>query len=503
VRITLIISVIFVYFGLCIAKTSAQIEPLPPSINTAAAGEGYPVISADGKTLYFARTRAGIDGSVITDIWVSTISSTGQFSEPQLLQGNLRSRYGIVVVSVSPDNNTLYCTGKLTADTPPEDRIFTFRRMIAGWSRPQTIKIRDLHQLGATSDYCFGPDQKTLIMGMVRDTTSGGMDLYVSFLDETANEWSQPMWLGSSINSPYNEVTPFLAADGTTLFFSCDKPGNVGELEVYYSTRLDNSWRNWSQPKRLDAPVNRKGRTSYFTIDASGTYAYFAWRPNVYSTTDIYRYRLEKKTARALLLQGRITDEFGSPLEAVIRYERLDNDQDKGIAHSHPLTGEYSIVLPYGAKYSIYAERKDHYPVSAYVETSTDDTLTILQKDITLITLKKDVSIRLNNIFFESDKAELLQESRSELERLIAFLRQQPTVTITLEGHTDSTGSRMHNITLSQLRAEAIKKYLTAAGIHADRLRAIGYGPDKPAAANTTEEGRAMNRRVEFRIDSN
>ncbi|HEY6170956.1 MAG TPA: hypothetical protein VIX80_01740, partial [Candidatus Kapabacteria bacterium] len=153
------------------------IEKLPGSINTPDAAEGMPVISVDGKTLYFARSRPSVDGTPVLDIWRSIVDKTGTFSDPELVGGKLASRFSIAVTSVAPDNNTLYLVGKLRHNTPPDERVFETHRTKDGVSHPKSIRIRELNLRGEATDYSFGPDQRTLIMALDRDSSIGGNDL--------------------------------------------------------------------------------------------------------------------------------------------------------------------------------------------------------------------------------------------------------------------------------------------------------------------------------------
>src|SRR5581483_10436465 len=242
---------------------------LPLTINIPDQSEILPVISADNKTLYFGRTRMGIDSGLVFDIWRTHIAGDSSYSAPEFVGGNLSSSYGILVTSVSPDNNTLYLAGKLHRDSPPDERLYVAHKLASGWSIPEPIKIPDLQPRALYTDYSFGPDQRTLVMAVDRDSTLGDRDLYVSFFDSRSGNWTPPLWLGPDINSKAAEMTPFLASDNKTLYFSSERPGGIGSLDVYRSVRQDDTWKHWSKPEDLGPGVNRPGRTSYYTEDAS------------------------------------------------------------------------------------------------------------------------------------------------------------------------------------------------------------------------------------------
>jgi len=478
----------------------SQIEKLPESISDPLQSEGLPVISIDGKSLFFTRAREGYDGSSVLDVWRAFVNEDGTFTKPEVLGGNVGSRYSIAVTSISPDNNSLYLIGKLHADTPPEDRVMVSHRTKNGWSVPSPIRINGLGVKGIETDYAFGPDQRTLIMSVTRDSTMGGRDLYVSFLNEESNSWTVPLWLGTDINSIYNEITPYLAADTKTLYFSSDRLGGIGDLDVYRSIRLDSSWQHWSTPENIGHSINRRGRTSYYTEDAQGKYAYFVWRNDTHSQSDIFRAPAPKHENSVTLISGKVIDETGAPVEAEIRYDRLSDGKRLGFAHSDPSNGAYKITLPSGDAYSLYAQKQGYLPASESFDASKVVAFKNIEKNLILVKIKENAAIPLNNIFFETDKTELLPSSFAELDRLKDILQKDTSLHIAIEGHTDNTGSEAHNKALSLGRANAVVAYLTAKGITASRLEAHGYAAEKPIALNDTEEGKAKNRRVEFRI---
>lgn len=488
---------------LCSSVLSAQprtFEKLPTTVNDPSYSEILPLISADGHWLYFARIRQAADGSSIFDVWRSEHTSDDSFKQAEFVGGNLSSRFGIAVTSIAPDNNTLYLIGKLRANTPPEDRVMATHRTKDGWEIPKPVRIQNLVVKSLYTDYAFGPDQRTLILSMASDSTLGGRDLYVCFLDEASNTWSPPQWLGATLNSKDDEITPYLAADGKTLYFSSDRPGAVGEVDVWRSERLDDSWKRWSKPEHLDNTINRQGRTTYYTEDAEGKYAYFVWRPNTTAGTAIYRTAAPERIIPVTLIHGRVTDETNAPIEAQIRYERLSDGKTLGIARTDPLTGEYQITLAAGESYAIYAEKSGYLPKSERFDARDVKAFSNIEKNLVLIKIKENAVVRLNNIFFETDKTALLPTSYAELDRLADIMKKEPTLRVSIEGHTDSTGTVEHNKKLSQSRAESVVEYLKTKQIEAVRLESKGYGPERPVASNATEEGKAENRRVEFRV---
>jgi len=419
------------------------------------------------------------------------------FSAPEFVGGNLASSYGIAVSSISPDNNTLYLIGKLHSDSPPDERLYVAHKTSNGWSIPEAIKIQNLKPHGLYTDYSFGPDQRTLLMAVDRDSSLGDRDLYVSFFDDSTHSWGTPHWLGADVNSRYAEMTPNLASDNKTLYFSSDRPGGIGEVDVYRAKRLDDTWQHWSKPENLGSGVNRAGRTSFYAEDASGKYAFIAWKRSAGDQSDIYRVRVERANAVALV-HGTVTDGNGKPITAQIRYERLRDGSLLGTARSDPSTGEFQITLPAGENYALHAERDGYFPTSEHVDLTALASFQSIELDLRLNKIETGAAITMKNVFFETDKATLLPASFAELDRVKELLAAHPEFKLQIAGHTDSIGSESHNLRLASDRAGSVVAYLTSHGVAPERLTTVGYGSAKPVATNATEEGRAQNRRVEF-----
>ena len=192
--------------------------------------------------------------------------------------------------------------------------------------------------------------------------------------------------------------------------------------------------------------------------------------------------------------------ETEKPLEALITYNDLLSDDEIGTASSDPTSGEYKIVLPYGRQYSFRAMRKKYYPVSENLDVSNITAYQEIERDLYLSPIKVGETVRLNNIFFDTDKATLKETSYAELNRLVQLLKDNGKMKIDLGGHTDSQGNEAYNQQLSDGRVKTVIQYLVESGIAAKRLTGKGYGESKPVASNDTPEGRALNRRAEFTI---
>ncbi len=334
-------------------------------------------------------------------------------------------------------------------------------------------------------------------MNVRREDTQGSSDLYVSFLEKDGS-WSEPKNLGQKINTTGSECCAFLAADDATLYYSTNGLNGFGSNDVYLARRLDDTWQNWSEPLNLGPPVNSDGWDAYYTIPAKGDYAYFV------SGGDIFRVRAtpEQAPKPVILMYGNVynqkTKEFIP--DASVRYEYLKDGKEAGVARTNPQNGEYKIVLPYGHAYCFRAEAKGFISVNDNFDANNLKEYTEIKRDLYLVPIEVWQVVRINNIFFDFAKSTLKPESYPELNRVVEFLNDNPSVNIELSGHTDAIGADADNLKLSSDRAKSVMDYFVSKNISASRMSSKGYGESLPVASNDTEEGRALNRRVEFKI---
>ncbi|RYY91048.1 MAG: flagellar motor protein MotB, partial [Chitinophagaceae bacterium] len=303
------------------------------------------------------------------------------------------------------------------------------------------------------------------------------------------------------INTPGDEQTPFIHADNQTLYFSSDGLPGYGNQDLFVVRRGADG--QWGTPENLGYPINTIDEESALAIASDAVTAYYASdRPDGLGGMDIYSFdmRPSMQPARTLWLQGRVYDaktSAGLPstialidLKSGIEASRLQTDE----------TGQYLVTLPIGKDYVLNVNRKGYLFYSDQFllrEKASDSTY---RKDIPLQPIEVNASVVLRNIFFDVKQYELRPESRVELDRLVQFLRDNPTVRIQIEGHTDNVGKPADNQKLSELRARAVMQYLNQKAIKNERVTAKGFGETQPVAPNTTEGGRAQNRRTEVKI---
>lgn len=463
-----------------------------------------PVITYDGRKIFF--TRQGhpdnIGNEKKQDIWFTEKDAQGKFRAPVNIGPPLNNRESNFLISVSPSGNEAYVGNIYESRTRSLKGVSRTRYDGKGWTDPLPAEFESFKNVSPYAAYFIASDNRTMLLSLDDEKGYGNTDIMVSFL-HTDGKWSSPANLGSVINTADMESSPFLAADGKTLYFSTGGHPGFGASDIFYSVRLDDTWGNWSEPVNLGPGINTPGWEGYFTIPAQGNIGYFVSSTNSIGAEDIFRISLEDGALpqKVMTVAGRVRNKKnGDPLSAEIIYEFLENSEKAGSTVSNPLTGEYAIVLPYGRKYAFMAVAEGFYPVSSYADLTGKDSTAFINADLDMVPVEVGSVIRLNNIFFAHGSHELLPDSFSELDRVVAFLNKNPRAGIEINGHTDNTGDDKTNMELSKKRAEEVRSHIIGKGIEKDRIGFRFFGKDKPVAGNDTEEGRRLNRRVEFVI---
>ena len=445
-------------------------------------------LSADGKTLYIYKD----DGN--GDIYVSERLADGTWGVPDALPGIINSSYREASVSVTENGDILYFASE----------------------RPGGL---------------------------------GGSDIYVCTKD-SKGEWSKVKNLGSSINTELDEDGPFIDYDGKSLYFSSRGRKGMGGYDIYKSTLINLDRNEWSEPENLGFPINTPDDDVYFVNSKDGKRAYYASiRDDGMGYTDIYMITIpdevkkeepkkeepvvepikeepkkeepkkeepkkeepKKEEPKKVQLQPfkylvKVVDaESKVPLDARVKLQGLKDNVAVGFSPVGNGTYEFSIKEKSTKDYRLSVEKEGYIfqnqsirieGVSEQVKTKT--LIVELRK------LKVGVSSVLRNIYFDFAKATFLQESYNELNKLETMLKQNTGMQVEISGHTDSVGPAEYNKQLSQRRANAVKNFLTSKGIDARRIKAVGYGEDKPIASNDDNaDGREINRRVEFKVLGN
>jgi len=487
--------------------------------------EQNPVVSPDGKTLFFTAGNhpQNVDGKRDPgDIWFSMWMGDS-WSAPVHAGSVLNNRGYNGVAGFSSDGNQMFLLSHYDASVLARTQgISVSRKTGSGWSRPENIYIPYFQNKSALQSGHVAVDGTVFIYSAETYGSYGVEDLYVS-LKGSDGKWSEPRNLGPNINTQFQELSPSLSEDGTILYFSSNGRRGLGSFDVYYSKRLDDTYLRWSEPVNINTPINSEGRELFFRAYDSFGYSLFTSTKNSDGYGDIRYFIPEPKDSTVLLVVAPDTlvkmreKKYDVLAENEIRIfgKVINANNDLPIRANLKFAGSsgtFSSLAQESQGYSVNVLSTDSYTL----EVIADGFISSLEKlDLHTLELRElemnfrlqpiaiGATVNLKSVLFVQSKPALLPESYQELDLVVAFMQANPQVEIELSGHTDSRGSFRQLMELSQQRVNRVKEYMVSKGIDKKRITGKGYGGSKPVASNDTEEGRILNRRVEFIIRKN
>jgi len=464
--------------------------------------EHSPSLRADEQLLYFTRkgpsrwrddrTARAID----EDLYTSKRNADGTWAEAVPLSNEINTKYNEGASCISPDGNYLFYTSCDRPDGYGSCDIYLARRRGNNWVNPRnlggTINTRSWE-----SQPSFSVDGRTLFY-VSRNSARGDKEILMSRIQNNGS-WSAPVSL--PINTPGHDESPFMHPDGKTFYFASNGYKGMGGSDIFMCT-IDEDF-NFSEPVNLGYPINSDKDEVSLTVSANGKTAYYAsGMDGGLGEWDLYSFELPEPVRPEVVnySKGKVYDaETNKALQA--RFELIDLSTNKTVVESFSdeTNGEFLVCVPTNRMYALNVSRKGYLFYSESFELKPDDEISIAF-DVPLKPIREGQSIVLKNIFFETAKYDLKKESQAELRKLIEFLGENPDMSIEIGGHTDNVGNQNYNQQLSENRAKTVYSYLKENGIAEERLSFKGYNFSVPIASNNTEEGRAENRRTEFKI---
>ena len=347
----------------------------------------------------------------------------------------------------------------------------------------------------------LSPDGRTLYFSSNRENGKGRMDIWKTYYNDDGT-WTEPENLGDSINTTGDEQSPFIHPDNKTLYFSSDTWPGMGRPDLFLSRKKEDG--GWKEPENLGYPINTSGQEIGLFVNAKGNIAYYSSDRIQGRGKDIYMFELPESSRPFVVsyMKGKVYDGVtNKPLAA--NFEIIDLSSAKTIneAISDNATGEFLVCVPTDKDYGLNVNKKGYLFYSDnFSMKGSHDVTEPYYKDVPLQPIMEGQKIILRNIFYETDSYELKPESTAELNKVVEFLKSNPSIVIEISGHTDNIGASEYNTTLSKNRAKSVVGYLSGNGIDMKQMKYKGYGETEPLADNRTEEGRAMNRRTELKI---
>ena len=532
---------------LCLASfpTFAQTtyEPLGPTVNSYA-DEQHPVVSPDGQRLYF--TRRGHADNVggrrdPGDIWYSERTGDQTWSEAQHAGAKLNNAQYNGVVGFDR-NGQMLVHGHYQPDGSPARTQGLSVAVPAGggWSTPEALDIPYFYTKSRHRSGTLHRSGDIIMITLQSYDTRGGEDLYVLF--RQGDGWTEPRNLGPTINTAYQEMTPFLAPDGKTLYFASNGYEGFGSRDIYVSVRLDDTWKNWSNPKNLGPTINSEGTELSYYVPEESDYALLSTTQNSDGLGDLVRVRIseeqteqlatvdtiiavpvvpapepepapadtvaattvaateEPPAATTVPVRGTITNKNApQPIVAQLTFRSLKKDTTQVTAVQTDPDGSFSVPLPPDDDYALTVAAEGFIPARDRVSTGPAGAEALV-RDYALTPLEVGSTVNLENVLFDRGNAAMLPGSYETLDEVVTLLQENPDLEIEVAGHTDNQGRADLNLALSEERAVAVKEYLVEQGVGAQRITERGYGGTRPLVSNAIEEERSKNRRVEFTI---
>lgn len=481
-------------------KDSVDFKPqnLGSKVNSVG-NESHPFLTADGSTLLFTGMRPESMGTRPNEDLFLCDYKDEAFQAAQNAGTVINNRENQGAASITQDGKMVIFTACGLEDGYGSCDLYMSLREGSKWSKP--VNLGDRVNTRYWESYpMLSDDGKTLYFASKRPNGQGSSDIW--YCTREGEAWSTAKNMGAPINSPGNEVSPFLHADGESFYFSSDYHPGFGNSDLFVSYKGENG--TWAEPKNLGYPLNSSAEDQGLYIAVDGKRAFYSsTREGGLGGGDIYEFELPKEVRPriATFLRGKVQDSLTEkPLLASIRLIDVERGDTVRQVMSDRITGQFLASLPLERQYAVYVESEGYlFKTQTFFLKSLEEAA-YFDIVVEMTRLREGKQVVLNNIFFEFGSYKLARTSEVELKFLYNFLKKNPKLRIEIQGHTDNVGSPAANLTLSQARAEAVRAYLLDQGIAPGRVEAKGYGETRPVAGNITDEDRARNRRTEFKV---
>lgn len=502
------------------AELKKKIVPFQPKVLKGISteqSEYLPYISPDETVFLFTRTEPdqSLDKVYHTDKEkeVFTIAhknkdGTWDRGKPMEYPFNQFRNEGGACLTI--DNKHLYYTiYKMEGGAQPNADIYYADYIDGVWESIKKVPNLN-HPVYWDSQPTVSADGNTIIFASDRPGGYGKIDLWRIDRDPVTRQWKTPINMGPKINTSGSEKCPFLHSDSETLYFSSDGHFGFGGMDIFYSRKDEKG--NWKEPENIGYPINTEGDDAGFFVGTNGQYGYFCSydegkvQGKGIGKYDVYYFDLykEARPEAVTFLKGQLKSDDGEPvINATVEIKNTVN-KEKTLAVVDSMSGHFVAAINLKknkGELIVTSKSPDHAFASQKVKIE-NETFDNPPKPVTMDVVKAEPgkSVVINNIYYATGAAELYPESFVTLDEFAEYLKENPSMKVEIQGHTDNVGQEAENIKLSEARATNVKKYLEGKGIPSSRISAKGYGPRKPVADNSSLEGRAKNRRTEFLI---
>lgn len=467
---------------------------LGDSINTAQS-EYYPSITIQDSLLVFTRRGNGIEEDFIE----STLQKNNEYSKSKLIEGSINDEPRKGAISVSPDGEWMVFAGNFSGKGLGSFDIYISYWTKQGWSEP--INLGDnVNSEFWDSGPSISPDKKAVYFSSNRTGGYGGSDLYVSYIQPNG-KFGKAINMGKQFNTNGDEAAPFIHSDNQTLYFTSSGLPGYGASDLFVARK--NISGKWNDPENLGYPINTIEHEGSIAVSSDGKNAFYASdRADSKGGLDLYKFELRAdiQPYKTSYVKGVVYDaKSNKGIPSAV--ELIDNENAQALMKVQTdELGNYFITLPTGKEYSFVVNRKGYLYYNDIYDLKDKQSDSTYTKNIPLQPIEINKNVVFRNIQFTTNSYDLLPVSIIELDKLLQVLTENKTLKIEIGGHTDNIGKPEDNLKLSASRAKAVVDYLISKGVEISRLTYKGYGASKPINTNSTEEGRAKNRRTEFTI---
>jgi len=493
-----------------------------------------PIVNADESVLIFTSRRKGpfseetdISGEYDENIYIS-YNEDGKWSKPVSIGDNINTPEHEASVGLSADGQKL-----LIYKSDEDGSIYVSDLEGDVWSKPKKLGPT-INTKSRETDASLSADGTKLYFTSDRKGGYGGLDIYVAY-KLMNGEWSEAKNLGPAINTPEDERSPFIHPDGVTLYFSSRGHGGLGGFDIFKSQL--NEFETWTKPENIGYPINTSSDDVFYVTSSDGLRSYYASsQESGFGKTDLYVIGLkEAEVTNLTIMTGKVYICRGSLPDVSITVLDANTDEVVGIYTPNSKSGKFLFVLNKGGHYNvifeadgkIINEEKLYVPENAAYQQlykavqipvdppCRDDELVLMEEQefaggVNIDNIDEngvvyDTNIKVENILFPSNKVQLM-ENHPTLNKLAAYLRNNPNAVIEIGAYADASGRASYNYLLSLKRGETIKDYLEKRKVKESQLVLVGYGEENPIALNKNAdgswnpEGQKYNRRIEFRV---
>lgn len=489
-------------------------NPEPVQEISTSSDEYLATISPDQKAMYFTRKIKRVDrksgpavkARMVEEFTKAKATPSGNFDRGKPLPSPFNRNYNEGSPTITADNTEMYFTVCQNMESYKNcDIFYTDKDAIGYWTTPRSIGDHINRRNTWESQPTVSANGDMLLFASDREGGIGGIDLYICYRKNNG-DWSRPQVLPKGINTTQDEKSPFLHPDNETLYYTSNGLPGMGGYDIFYARRADSTWLD---PQNLGYPINSADDDLGLFVSLNGKWGYFSSNSiNSDNNWDLYRFALPQnaKPQNVRLISGKLKGpdnaEYANAKVRVTKASSANSNQESSELRVDNETGRFAGTIKVNKDNPedliLTIEEKGIAFSSSYLSGREKTAADAVETELQYNALELGQEYTINDVNFESNSATLTEVSKKVIDRFVRYLKTNPDLSADIQGHTDNVGNDQTNLRLSKQRAATVYQYLISRGVKPARLSHHGYGESRPIADNSTEEGRAANRRTVF-----